>query len=171
MSKRKRQYKLNIRLEKAYENYKQRYQTAKTKLTAKGFEMADTMLTRNEYEMVRTALVKSGVKTNINQTLVSQQTYEYSQKTAKHLKKFAKEHAKDLDIEGLKIESEDISGLSILDIRKGKGLSTYLADVNEKLKELKENDPDKYEELFKDLPESVRHTNQGFISYQVFGSN
>lgn len=77
------------RLDNAYANYVKRYEAKKAMLRKKGYEMADTKLTRREYEMVRRAYVNEGRKTNINQTIVSDQAYEYSQKTARQMKKTA----------------------------------------------------------------------------------
>ena len=116
----KRKYKMNKRLDKAYENYKKRYKAKKQSLKKRGYEMADTMLTRREYEMVRKAMVNEGIKTNINQTLVSEQAYEYSQKTARRFKATAEK----FDLEW--------KGKSITELRKG-GID--VSEINEILKE------------------------------------
>lgn len=179
MSRRKkRSYKLGKRLDKAYDNYVSRYNKKKTEMEKRGYQMADTLLDRNSYEMVRASMVREGRKTNINQTIVSNQSYQYSLKTARSLRKFAKENESKLknflseeQRELLNLEDSDIKNLSIDELRQGKGLTAYLASVNDALNELKENNPDAYTKLMNELPNEVKHTNQGFISYEVFGSD
>lgn len=89
MAKNKRKYTLGKRLDKAYENYSKRYDAKQKQLEKRGYSMADTKLNKREYNMVRTAYVNDGIKKNINQTIVSDQAYEYSQKTARQMKKTA----------------------------------------------------------------------------------
>ena len=138
----KRKYKMSKRLDKAYENYKKRYKAKKQSLKKRGYEMADTMLTRREYEMVRKAMVNEGIKTNINQTLVSEQAYEYSQKTARRFKATAEK----FDLEW--------KGKSITELRKG-GID--VSEINDILKE--------------EFPDWSGTDRQKYISYEVFGSD
>ena len=140
--KKKRKYTLGKRLDKAYDNYVKRYKEKAADMERRGFSMADTLLTRREYEMNRKAYIAAGQKTNINQTLVSDQAYVYSLKTARHLKKFAKEH----DLESAK--------LSITQLRQGEGLTEELAKLNEALKD----------------QGMSGYQRQQYISYEVFGS-
>ena len=137
----KRKYEMKVRMDKAYENYKSRYRAKKKELKKKGYLMADTMLTKREYKMVRDAKVREGVTTNINQTIVSEQTYEYSQETARRFKKTAKEF------------NLEWKGKSIMEIRKG---AVDVSAINDYLKELH--------------PMWTGKERQLWISYEVFGS-
>lgn len=141
--KKKRKYTLGKRLDKAYENYVKRYNAKKEEMERKGYQMADTLLNRREYEMNRQAYIDAGQKININQTLVSDQAYVYSLKTARHLKKFAKEH----DLKSAE--------LSITQLRQGEGLTDELAKLNEALKE----------------QGMSGYERQKYITYEVFGSD
>ena len=129
------------RIDNAYANYKKRYREAKKQLNKRGYEMADTMLTKKEYKMVRQAYINEGVKININQTIVSDQKYEYSQKTARQFKKVA--------------EKYDLSWkeMTITELRKG-GID--VSEINELLKE--------------EYPDWTGTQRQQYISYEVFGS-
>ena len=129
------------RLDNAYANYKKRYREAKTQLKKKGYDMADTMLTKREYRMVRTAYVEKGQTTNINQTIVSDQKYEYSQKTARRFKATAEKY---------NLSWRD---MSITELRKG-GID--VVELNEVLKE--------------SYPDWTGTERQQWISYEVFGS-
>ena len=131
------------RLDKAYANYKKRYKAKQKLMREKGLEMESRMLKKKEYLSRREEMVKyEGITTNINQTLVQEQQYKYSQRTARHLKSFAKEH-------GL-----ETGKLSISAIRQGQGLPEELIRLNEELKE-------------QGLSGKER---QEYISYEVFGS-
>lgn len=89
-----------------YESYKKAYMKQQAKLTAKGLTMYDSMYTKSQFEAVYDAtrndlkhLVKSGkrrVVGNVTQTLVSEQTYEYSKKQGKALQAYAKATGQDL---------------------------------------------------------------------------
>ena len=140
--KTKRKYELKERMNKAYANYKKRYREAKKQLKKKGYEMADTMLTKREYKMVRDAYVREGTTTNINQTIVSDQKYEYSQKTARRFKDTA---------EKFNLEWKD---KSITELRKG-GID--VSEINDLLKD--------------EYPEWSGYDRQKYISYEVFGSD
>lgn len=138
----KRKYTMTKRLDDAYKNYKKRYRAKAKSMKKRGLEMESRMLKKSEYLSVRDEKVRDGVEININQTIVSEQAYKYSEKTARHLKKFAKEN--DLDTKNL----------SIAEIRQGKGLPEELIRLNEQLKE-------------QGLSGKER---QEYISYEVFGS-
>ena len=83
-----------------YESYKNAYRKKQNMLTKKGLQMYDSMLTKSEFEAVYEAtrndlkqLVKSGkrkVVGNVTQTIVTEQTYEYSQRQGKALAEYAK---------------------------------------------------------------------------------
>ena len=83
-----------------YESYKNAYRKKQNMLTRKGLQMYDTMLTKSEFEAVYEAtrndlkqLVKSGKRKvigNVTQTIVTEQTYEYTQKQGKALAEYAK---------------------------------------------------------------------------------
>lgn len=130
------------RLDNAYANYVKRYEAKKAMLKKKGYTMADTKLSRREYEMVRKAYINEGRKTNINQTIVADQTYEYSQKTARQFKKVAQEY---------NLEWKD---KSITELRKGE---IDVSGINELLKEM--------------YPDWTGTQRQEYISYEVFGSD
>lgn len=138
----KRKYKMDKRLEKAYENYKKRYDAKKKSLKKRGYEMADKKLNKREYEMVRKAYQDEGVKENINQTIVADQAYEYSQKTARRFKATA--------------EKFDLSwkDMSITELRKG-GID--VSEINDILKD--------------EYPDWTGTQRQEYISYEVFGSD
>ena len=143
MKKTKRKYTLKAKLDKAYENYKKRYKAKQKSLKKRGYKMADKkMLTKREYKMVRTALVDEGRETNINQTIVSMQAYEYSQKTARQFKKVAEEYD---------LEWKD---KTITQLRKGE---IDVSSINDMLKEM--------------YPDWTGYQRQEYISYEVFGSD
>lgn len=83
-----------------YESYKAAYRKKQNALTRKGLQMYDTMLTKSEFEAVYEAtrndlkeMVKKGdrkVIGNVTQTIVTEQTYEYSQRQGKALAEYAK---------------------------------------------------------------------------------
>ena len=148
---------MKARLDKAYENYKERYK-AKAKMLKKkdkNYKMPSKMLSKRMYKVVRLDKIEEGVTTNINQTIVSEQTYRYSQKTARRLKKTA--------------EKFDLvwKDKTVTEIRKGK---VDLSKLNNILKDLEANEPEKYQQLMDTLPDEVKQTRQGYISYYVFGS-
>lgn len=139
----KRKYTMTKRLDAAYKNYKKRYRAKAKSMKKRGLEMESRMLKKDEYFSRRYEMVHDeGRTTNINQTIVSEQSFKYSEKTARHLKNFAKEN-------GL-----DTKDLTIAEIRQGKGLPEELIKLNEQLKE-------------QGLSGKER---QEYISYEVFGS-
>lgn len=147
-----RTYSMTTRLKKAYENYVSRYNKKAESLKKRGFDMADTLLSEREYNMVRKAYTDNGVTQNINQTIVSEQAYEYSQKTAKQMKATANKF--DLNWKDT----------SILELRKGK---IDVSGINNSLKGMTDEER---KALFDTLPADVKHTNQGYISWVIYGS-
>ena len=133
--------KTSKRLDNAYANYKKRYKAAEKMLKKKGYEMADTMLNKREYKMVRQAYIDEGKKTNINQNIVAEQKYEYSQKTARRFKATAEKY------------NLEWKGKTITELRKG-GID--VSEINEILKE--------------EYPDWTGTQRQEYISYEVFGS-
>lgn len=141
MGKGVRKYTLKARLDKAYENYKKRYRKKKKMLKKKGYEMASEIMTKREYLRIRDIYQREVTTININQTIVADQAYEYSQKTARQFKRVAEEY--------------DLSwkGKTITQLRKGE---IDVSAINELLKE-------KY-------PDWTGTQRQEYISYEVFGS-
>jgi len=125
----------------AYINYKRRYRAKEKSMKRRGLEMADRMLNKAEYQMVRAELVSEGVTININQTIVSNQQYEYSQSIARQFKKVSEEY----DLEW--------KNLTITQIRTGE---IDVSGFNNMLKEK--------------FPEMTGKQRQQWISYEVFGS-
>ena len=125
----------------AYINYKRRYRAKEKSMRRRGLEMADRMLNRAEYEMVRAEAVSEGVTININQTIVSNQQYQYSQDIARQFKRVSEEYNlewKNLTITQIRTGEIDVSGL------------------NDMLKER--------------FPQMTGKQRQQWISYEVFGS-
>lgn len=141
MGKGVRKYTLKARLDKAYENYKKRYKKKKKMLKKKGYEMASEMMTKREYIRIRDIYQREVTTININQTIVADQAYEYSQKTARQFKRVAEEY--DLDWKDK----------SITQLRKGE---IDVSAINSLLKEM--------------YPEWTGYDRQQYISYEVFGS-
>ena len=99
----------------AYINYKRRYRAKAKSMERRGLEMADRMLNKAEYEMVRAEIVSEGVTININQTIVSNQQYEYSQSIARQFKKVSEEYDlewKNLTITQIRTGEIDVSGFN-----------------------------------------------------------
>ena len=125
----------------AYINYKRRYRAKEKSMKRRGLEMADRILNRAEYEMVRAEAVADGLTININQTIVSNQQYEYSQDIARQFKRVSQEYNlewKDKTITQIRMGEIDVSGL------------------NDMLKEK--------------FPQMTGKQRQQWISYEVFGS-
>lgn len=141
MGKGVRKYTLRARLDKAYENYKKRYKAKKKMLKKKGYDMASDMMTKREYIRIRDIYQREVTTININQTIVADQAYEYSQKTARQFKRVAEEY------------NLEWKGKSITQLRKGE---IDVSSINELLKE-------KY-------PDWTGTQRQEYISYEVFGS-
>lgn len=129
------------RKDKGYEAYKKLYKEKKKQLKKKGFAMADTMLNKKEWHMVWESYKEENPR-NVNRRIVTEQSYEYSDKFAKNLKRIAKE--KGLD---------EYKGLSYTQIRKG---AVDISKMNEELKS-----------LFPDWTGAMR---AAYFSHEVFGS-
>ncbi len=125
----------------AYINYKRRYRAKEKSMRRRGLEMADRILNRAEYEMVRAEAVAEGRTININQTIVSNQQYEYSQDIARQFKRVSEEY----DLEW--------KNLTITQIRTGE---IDVSGLNDMLKEK--------------FPQMTGKQRQQWISYEVFGS-
>lgn len=125
--KKSRNYTLNKRLDKAYENYKKMYKAQAKKLADKGITVSSKMLKKSDYKYARKVEVSEGTKNNINAKIVKDQLYMYSQKTAAAMKRELTKAYKagDTDI--------DLSGWSLAKIR-AEGID--LSEVNEMLKKL-----------------------------------
>lgn len=99
----------------AYINYKRRYRAKAKSMKRRGLEMADRMLNKAEYEMVRAEIVSDGITININQTIVSNQQYEYSQSIARQFKKVSEKYDlewKNLTITQIRMGEIDVSGFN-----------------------------------------------------------
>ena len=129
------------RLENAYANYKKRYKEAEKQLAKKGYKMASDMMNKREYQRIRDIYKREVTTTNINQTIVADQKYEYSQKTARQFKATAEKF------------NLDWKDKSITELRKG---GVDVSAINEALKE--------------QYPEWTGYQRQEYISYEVFAS-
>ena len=101
----------------AYINYKRRYRAKEKSMKRRGLEMADRMLNRSDYELARAMMVADGVEININQTIVSEQQYEYSQSVARRFKRVSEEYNlewKDKTITQIRMGDVDVSGLNAM---------------------------------------------------------
>lgn len=132
---------MRARLDKAYENYVKRYKKKAKMLKKKGYEMASDMMNKREYRRIRDIYQREVTTTNINQTIVADQAYEYSQKTARQFKKVA---------EKFDLEWKD---KTITELRKAE---IDVTAINEMLKEM--------------YPDWTGYDRQQYISYEVFGS-
>ena len=137
-----RKYNMSKRLDKAYANYQKRYRQKEKTLSNKGYSMVSRMLTKREYMYNRQAYIDEGVTININQTMVSDQAYEYNQKTARRFKRVAQKY--DLDWKDL----------SITELRKG---GVNVSEINDILKE--------------EYPDWTGYQRAEYISHEVFGSD
>lgn len=142
----KRKYTMKKRMDKAYANYKKRYQAKEASLKKRGYDMQSPMLSPEGYEAVREAYQRDGVKINLNQTIVSDQAFEYSQKQARGIRKAAED------------QNNPIKDYSLTDIRTGKvDISSITTDMNEDLKKL--------------FPTWTGVERSKYISHEVFGSD
>jgi hypothetical protein len=99
----------------AYINYKRRYRAKEKSMKRRGLEMADRMLNRSDYELARAMAVADGITININQTIVSEQQYEYSQDVARRFKRVSEQYDlewKDKTITQIRTGDVDVSGLN-----------------------------------------------------------
>ena len=139
MKKRSRQ----TRLDRSYANYVKRYKAKEKMLKKKGYKMASKMIkSKKMYKAVREAYIEEGQKININQTIVSDQAYEYNQKTARRFKATAEKYGLDWKEKG------------ITELRKG---GVDVSAINDLLKE--------------EYPDWTGTDRANFISHEVFGSD
>lgn len=134
--------KTSKRINNAYKNYVKRYKEKQKSMRRRGMEMDDTMMSKKDYIVVRQAYIDEGVTVNINQTIVSDQTYQYNQKTARKFKETAKKY--DLDWKDK----------TITELRRGE---VDVSGINNILKE--------------EHPDWTGKQRQRWISYEVFGSD
>lgn len=131
------------RLDRSYANYVKRYKAKEKMLKRKGYTMASKMIkSKKMYKAVREAYVEEGQKININQTIVSDQAYEYNQKTARRFKATAEKY-------GL-----EWSNKTITQLRKGE---IDVSTINDILKE--------------EYPDWTGKDRAAYISHEVFGSD
>ena len=125
----------------AYINYKRRYRAKEKSMKRRGLEMADRMLNRADYELARAMIVADGITININQTIVSEQQYEYSQDVARRFKRVSEKY---------NLEWKD---KTITQIRTG---DIDVSTMNDMLKE--------------QFPEMTGKQRAKWIGHEVFGS-
>ena len=125
----------------AYINYKRRYRAKEKIMKRRGLEMADRMLNRSDYELARAMMVADGVEININQTIVSEQQYEYSQDVARRFKRVSEKY-------GLEWKDKTITQIRTGDID--------VSTMNDMLKE--------------QFPEMTGKQRAKWIGHEVFGS-
>lgn len=140
IKKRKTRRKKTKRMS-SYENYVKRHEEKKKKLKEKGYDMISPMMDPEQYERAKQLMKDSGIKININQTIVSEQAYEYDRTTARRFRKVAKEHNLEWD------EKTE------LEIMKG---GVDVSALNNLLKETH--------------PEMTGYDRRNYISQEVFGS-
>lgn len=130
------------RLDNSYANYVKRYKAKEKMLKKKGYQMASKMIkSKKMYKAVREAYIEEGRTININQTIVSDQAYEYSQKTARRFKATAEKF------------NLDWKDKKITELRKGE---VDVSAINELLKE--------------QYPDWTGKDRANYISHEVFGS-
>lgn len=123
-------YKLSQKQQwRSYKNYLSRYTAKKEIMEKHGTSMYDTRpMTFDDYLAARDALVESGRKININQTLVSRQQYEFTQEQGRALRNVGQEL-------GLEFGREDM-----VNLRGGGDIRMEdLTLINNRLKELYPN--------------------------------
>lgn len=135
--------KSSKRLDNSYKNYVKRYKAKEAMLKKKGYKMASKMIkSKKMYKAVREAYIEEGRTININQTIVADQAYEYSQKTARRFKATAEKF------------NLDWSDKTITQLRKGE---IDVSSINDILKE--------------EYPDWTGKDRAEYISYEVFGSD
>ena len=124
------------RLQNAYKNYVKRYNEKSAIMKRHGTTMASDKMTYREYKMTRKAYVEAGQEININQTIVSDQQYEFSMGQARSLR----EAARELDLSFAKD--------NIIQIRRGGVVRNEdLTEINNRLKELADKFPGIYDDF------------------------
>lgn len=123
-------------MQNAYKNYVKRYNEKAAVMKRHGTTMASDKMTFREYKMTRRAYVESGIVININQTIVSDQQYEFSLSAGRALKKYAE----DMEL--------SFAGESLISIRRGSAIrNESLSELNEAMKELADRYPKLYGEF------------------------
>ena len=118
-----------------YESYLKAYFKKEKSLAKKGLQMYDAVLSKNEFEAVYTAtrndlkrMVEKGERRvigNVTQTIVTEQTYEYSQKQGKALAKYAEATGQQLTQQQIRAGQIDWSALTDYQLElKNQGLSS-----------------------------------------------
>ena len=118
-----------------YESYLKAYFKKEKSLAKKGLQMYDAVLSKNEFEAVYTAtrndlkrLVEKGERRvigNVTQTIVTEQTYEYSQKQGKALAKYAEATGQQLTQQQIRAGQIDWSALTDYQLElKNQGFSS-----------------------------------------------
>lgn len=118
-----------------YESYLKAYFKKEKSLAKKGLQMYDAVLSRNEFEAVYTAtrndlkrMVEKGERKvigNVTQTIVTEQTYEYSQKQGKALAKYAEATGQQLTQQQIRAGQIDWNALTDYQLElKNKGFSS-----------------------------------------------
>ena len=125
-----REYLSPKQMRAAYRNYMNRYEAQEAKMLRRGERMNDEMMTFGSYKATRRAYVEDlqsrGKRViNINQSIVSDQQYEFSRLQARGIKDIAETY----NIENLKDQS-------ILKLRSGQAIRNEdLSLINNALKE------------------------------------
>ena len=118
-----------------YESYLKAYFKKEKSLAKKGLQMYDAVLSKNEFEAVYTAtrndlkrMVEKGERKvigNVTQTIVTEQTYEYSQKQGKALAKYAEATGQQLTQQQIRAGQIDWNALTDYQLElKNKGFSS-----------------------------------------------
>lgn len=85
----------------SYRDYVKKYRKMEERLNKKGLVPESQMMNKKLYQEVKREMKADGVTTNINRTIVQEQSYQYSYKTARRWRETAKKY--DLDWESAKI--------------------------------------------------------------------
>lgn len=118
-----------------YESYLKAYFKKEKSLAKKGLQMYDAVLSKKEFEAVYTAtrndlkrMVEKGERKvigNVTQTIVTEQTYEYSQKQGKALAKYAEATGQQLTQQQIRAGQIDWNALTDYQLElKNQGLSS-----------------------------------------------
>lgn len=118
-----------------YESYLKAYFKKEKSLAKKGLQMYDAVLSKNEFEAVYTAtrndlkrMVEKGERKvigNVTQTIVTEQTYEYSQKQGKALAKYAEATGQQLTQQQIRAGQIDWNALTDYQLElKNQGFSS-----------------------------------------------
>ena len=125
----------------SYRDYVKKYRAMEERLDKKGLKPESALMNKKLYQEVKRDMKENGVTTNINRTIVQEQSFQYSYKTARRWR----ETARDLDL--------DWQDISITQLRSG---DIDLSGMNDILKITE--------------PTWTGKQRQKYISYNVFGS-